>query len=170
MKQQLLFALKLATLTGVYLFTRSRTPANKLTNPAKSLAVLYVLENLKRVLVQNGRLVRDAENQVQILENDILLFKAFLADSAKKSDGDGALEEFAAQIQGVVCEAEAVIAAFSNLAAENRARNFFVFAFAGPMKLISVAKEVRAVRAKVKVLYDKSKGFSATGNVGRGGA
>ncbi|KAL9155513.1 hypothetical protein ABFS82_09G008600 [Erythranthe guttata] len=168
MKQQLLFALKLATLTGVYLFTRSRTPANNLTNPAKSLAVLYVLENLKRVLVQNGRLVRDAENQVQILENDILLFKAFLADSAKKSDG--ALEEFAAQIQGVVCEAEAVIAAFSNLAAENRARNFFVFAFVGPMKLISVAKEVRAVRAKVKVLYDKSKGFSATGNVGGGGA
>lgn len=170
MKQQLLFAIKLFTLAGVYLFTRSRTPANKLRNPEKSLAVLFVLENLKRVLVKNARLIHGAKNQVQILENDVLLLKAFLKDSARKPNRDEAVEEFVAQIQAVVCEAEDVIAVFSNMAAETRDHNFFQRAFCGPAKLIGVAKEVRAIRSKVKNIYDKSRVFSATPERRRGGA
>ncbi|PIM97941.1 hypothetical protein CDL12_29584 [Handroanthus impetiginosus] len=63
MKQQLLFAFKFFALTSVYLFTRSRTPANKIKDPEKSLAVLFLLENLKRVLVYNAHLIHNAKNQ-----------------------------------------------------------------------------------------------------------
>ncbi|KAK6123584.1 hypothetical protein DH2020_042673 [Rehmannia glutinosa] len=161
MKKQLLFAVKVFTLTSVYLFTRSRTPANKLRNPVKSIAVLFVLENLKRVLLYNARLIRDAKSQVEILENDIRLFKAFLEDCTKITNKDEALEELVGKIQDVVREGEDIIVVFTNQAAENRSGNFFQKAFCGPMKLISVAKEVKAIRANVKNIYDKSSVFSA---------
>ncbi|KAL2243883.1 UNVERIFIED_CONTAM: hypothetical protein Sindi_0506300 [Sesamum indicum] len=166
MKQQLVFAFKFLTLTSVYLFTRSRTPRNKFRDPEKSVAVLFILENLKRVLLYNAHLIRDAKNQVQILDNDVRLFKAFLKDCAKIRDKDESLEEVLRKMQNVVCEAEDKIGVFFNLEAENRARNFFQRAFVGWMELIGVAKEVRAVRAKVKSIYEKSRGVYANGKIG----
>ncbi|KAK4428132.1 hypothetical protein Salat_1582200 [Sesamum alatum] len=157
MKQQLVLAFKFLTLTSVYLFTRSRTPRNKLRDPEKSVAVLFILENLKRVLLYNAHLIRDAKNQVQILDNDVRLFKAFLKDCAKIRNKVEGLEELQRKMQDVVCEAEDKIAVFFNLEAENRARNFFQRAFVGSMELIAVAKEVRAIRAKVKSTYEKSR-------------
>ncbi|KAL8457115.1 hypothetical protein ACS0TY_034275 [Phlomoides rotata] len=156
MKKQLVFAFKFLTLTGVYMFTRSRTPASRLGNPEKSLAVLFLLENLKRIFLYNGRLIKDSKNEVDNLANDILLFKAFLKDNAKRQDKDGALEELEAEIQKWVAEAEDVTGVYSNKAAENRNRNFFQKAF-GDQKLISAAKDVRAMRAKVKIIQDKSR-------------
>ncbi|PIN27029.1 hypothetical protein CDL12_00195 [Handroanthus impetiginosus] len=169
MKQQLLFAFKFFTLAGVYLFTRSRTPANKLRNPEKSIAVLIILENLKRVLLYNGRLILNAKNQVEMLEDDVRLFKAFLKDSAKVHHKDGPLEELVRQIQDLVPKAEKTIEVFLNLAADNRARNFVQRAFGGSMELIRVAKEIRANREKVRIIYDKIRVICATRRI-RGAA
>lgn len=156
MKKQLVFAFKFITLTGFYMFTRSRTPASRLGRPEKSLAVLFLLENLKRIFLYNGRLIKDSKNEVENLENDILLFKAFLRDNAKRPDKDGALVELEAEIQKWVAEAQDVTVVYSNKAAENRKQNFFQRPF-GDQKLISVVKEVRAMRAKVKSIQDKSR-------------
>ncbi|KAL6583709.1 hypothetical protein OROMI_002998 [Orobanche minor] len=165
-QQQLLLALKFLTLTSAYLFTRSRTPSSKLKNPAISIAVLFLLGNLKRVLLHNAKLIRGAKFQVEILENDIRLLKAFLGDCARVADKDDDLEEFVELIQNVVREGEDVIVVFANQEEEIRVSNFFQRAFCGPMKLIGVAEEVRAVRAKVKSIYDDSAVFSADRRTG----
>lgn len=157
MKQQLLFALKFLTLSGVYMFTRSRTPANKLRNPEKSLAVLFILENLKRIFIDNRRLIKNSKTEVEILENDIRLFKAFLKDCARRPNRNAAFEELVAEIENVVAEAEDVMAAYSIQAAEIRDRNFLQKAVGGQARLIAAAKKVRVMRNKVKNIYGRSR-------------
>lgn len=157
MKQQLVFALKFLTLSGVYMFTRSRTPANKLKSPEKSLAVLFILENLKRIFVDNRRLIKDSRTEVEILDNDIRLFKAFLKDCENRRSRRAAVEELAVEIESVVAEAEGVIAAYAAEAAENRDRNFFQRAFGGQRKLLAAAKKVRVMKFKVKKVYGRSR-------------
>lgn len=169
MKKQLVLAAKFITLTGMYMFTRSRTPPSKIRNPEKSLAVLFLLENLKRIFVFNGRLIKDSKNEAQNLANDVLLLKAFLKDNARRPDKPGALEELEAEIQKLVAEADDVIVLYSNKAREDRNRNLFQKAFGG-QKLISVAKEVRAMRAKVKSIHDKSRVVVQQSERRRGGA
>ncbi|KAL3628924.1 hypothetical protein CASFOL_027970 [Castilleja foliolosa] len=161
MKQQLLFALKLVTITGAYLFTRSRTPANKLRSPEKAIAVLFVLENLKRFFVHNANLIRGAKTQIEILENEIRLLKAFLRDCANVADRGEDLEQLMEHIQSVVREGDDLIANFNNREMEIRDSNLVQRALFGPVKLIGVAKEVSAVRAKVKIIYEESRIFSA---------
>lgn len=157
MKQQLLFALKFLTLSGVYMFTRSRTPANKLKTPEKSLAVLFILENLKRIFIDNRRLIKDSKTEVEILDNDVRLFKAFLKDCENRRTRNAAVEELAAEIENVVAEAEGVVAAYAAVAAEARDWNLFQRAVGGQRRLLSAAKKVRVMKIKVKKVYGRSR-------------
>ncbi|KAG8378699.1 hypothetical protein BUALT_Bualt07G0012400 [Buddleja alternifolia] len=155
MKQQLLFAFKFVAIASAYVFTRSRTPINKRRNPEKAIAVLFLLENLKRTLLYNGQLIRDAKNQVEMLENDINLFKAFLKDAERIRYKDEAVEGLVRRIQELVREGENMIVVYSNQAEENR--NW--------LRIIGVAKEVKVIRAKVKSIYDESRILFASGQI-----
>ncbi|KAL3634301.1 hypothetical protein CASFOL_021355 [Castilleja foliolosa] len=64
-------------------------------------------------------------------------------------------------IQSVVREGENLIADFNNREMEIRDSNLVNRALFGPVKLIGIAKEVGAVRAKVKIIYEESRVFSA---------
>lgn len=121
------------------------------------MLVMFALEYVKRIWVYNAKLIREARNQVEVLENDVRMFKAFLKDAENMQREDGALKEFVKEIHGVVREGDEIILEYLNQEAEIRARNFFQRAFGGQMKLIGVAKEVKAMRAKVKNIYGKSK-------------
>ncbi|KAL3824914.1 hypothetical protein ACJIZ3_020943 [Penstemon smallii] len=156
MKQQLLIAVKFFTLTAAYIFTRGRTQTIKYKKREKSIpdvAVLIVLQNLKHLILYNANLIRDAKNQIEILENDVRMFKAFLRDLAKTRYKNEALNDLVNQIRDCVCEAEVIVNDFMIEEVENRARNFFGRSFGGPIKMLSLAKDVKSMRVKVKRLY-----------------
>ncbi|KAG8378689.1 hypothetical protein BUALT_Bualt07G0011400 [Buddleja alternifolia] len=134
-------------------------------------AVEFLLENLQQLLLYHAHLISDAKNQVETLENDLRLFKAFLKDSTKKRRKDDSLRELVRQIRDVVYEAEDIIDAFVTQAAESKSKNYFLRAFQTPVKLLGIAKEVEAIGGKVRAIYgDKSKLDFATLSVADGGA
>ncbi|KAK6123585.1 hypothetical protein DH2020_042674 [Rehmannia glutinosa] len=133
-------------------------------------AVEFLLENLQQLLLYHAHLISDAKNQVEKLEKDLRLFKAFLKDSTKKRRKDNSLRELVGQIRDVVYEAEDVIDAFVTQAAESKSKNYFLRAFQTPVKLLSIAKDVEAVGGKVREIYgDKSRIDFASLTVGDGG-
>ncbi|XP_073140567.1 putative late blight resistance protein homolog R1A-10 [Henckelia pumila] len=120
-------------------------------------AVECLLDNLKQLLLYHANLILDAKNQVENLENDLRLFKAFLRDSTKKRKKDESLRVLVGQIRDVVYEAEDVIDAFVTQAAEIKSKNYFKRALFSPAKLLKVAKEVEEIGAKVRNVYDKNR-------------
>ncbi|GFP88433.1 putative late blight resistance protein homolog r1a-6 [Phtheirospermum japonicum] len=133
-------------------------------------AVEFLLDNLQQLLLYHAHLISGAKIQVERLEKDLRLFKAFLKDSTKKRRKDNSLRELVAQIRDVVYEAEDVIDAFVTQAAEVKSKNYFLRALKTPVTLLSIAKEVEAVGSKVRDIYgDKSRIDFASLTVGDGG-
>ncbi|KAL7098331.1 hypothetical protein ACP275_09G010600 [Erythranthe tilingii] len=133
-------------------------------------AVEFLLENLQQLLLYHAHLISDAKNQVEKLEKDLRLFKAFLKDSTKKRRKDDSLRELVRQIRDVVYEAEDVIDAFVTQAAESKSKNYFLRAFQTPVKLLGIAKDVESVGGKVTDIYGgKSRIDFASLTVGDGG-
>ncbi|KAL6559346.1 hypothetical protein OROGR_004463 [Orobanche gracilis] len=134
-------------------------------------AVEFLLDNLQQLLLYHAHLITDAKNQVEKLEKDLRLFKAFLKDSTRKRRKDNSLRELVSQIRDVVYEAEDVVDAFVTQAAESKSKNYFLKAFQTPVKLLSIAKDVETVSAKVRDIYgDKSRVDFASLAVGDGGS
>ncbi|KZV34767.1 hypothetical protein F511_00669 [Dorcoceras hygrometricum] len=146
------FPFKLFSFAAFYFFTNRNPP--KIQSKITDFAVHFLLSNLKRQIIHHTRLILQAKNQVEILESDICLLKAFLKDSAKKRLKNEAVEEFVREIRVVVSEGEYVIFAFKNLAGQRRDRDFWKkLGFLGMIKLVGIAKEVGIVRNKVKRIY-----------------
>ncbi|KAH6763416.1 hypothetical protein C2S52_020849 [Perilla frutescens var. hirtella] len=123
-------------------------------------AVAFLLENLKQLLTNHGNLIKDAKDQVEKLENDLRLFKAFLKDSTKKRRKDDTLRELVRQIRSIVHEAEDVIDSFVTQAAGARwPRSSYLPAFLfSPAKLLDIGKQVEAVCNKIRDIYgDRNK-------------
>ncbi|KAK6124727.1 hypothetical protein DH2020_041528 [Rehmannia glutinosa] len=112
----------------------------------------FLLENLKRLLLHHAHLV-NAKNQVEKLENDLRLFKAFLKDSTKKRRKDESLRQLVRQIRDVVYAAEDIIVAFVTQAAESKSKRYFVRALLTPTRLLSIAEQVEAVSRKISDIY-----------------
>ncbi|XP_047943772.1 putative disease resistance RPP13-like protein 3 isoform X2 [Salvia hispanica] len=118
-------------------------------------AVEFLLENLKQLLVHHVYLIKDVKSDLEKLENDLRLFKAFLKDSLKRRRKDAVLRELGRQIQSVVNEAEDVIDSFVTHAADNRNKNFISKFWSAK---IDIADQVDSVCRKIKDIYgDKSK-------------
>ncbi|KAK4394878.1 putative disease resistance protein [Sesamum angolense] len=133
-------------------------------------AVEFLLDNLQQLLIYHTHLISDAKNQVEKLESDLRLFKAFLRDSTKKRRKDESLRELVRQIRDVVYEAEDIIDAFVTQAAESKSKSYFLRAFQTPVKLHGIATEIERVGVKVKDIYgDKNRIDFASLNVGDGG-
>ncbi|XP_051140036.1 putative late blight resistance protein homolog R1B-16 isoform X2 [Andrographis paniculata] len=99
-------------------------------------AVEFLLENLKQLLLYHANLIQDAKNQVEDLEKDLRLFKAFLKDSTKNRSKDETVKV---------------------LAADKKSSNYFKKFVRTPANLISVAKDVEKIRAKVKSILDRDR-------------
>ncbi|PIN20016.1 Apoptotic ATPase [Handroanthus impetiginosus] len=118
------------------------------------LAVDFLLQNLQRLQIYHPDLIRDAENHLEMLENNLRLFKAFLKDSTKKLRKYESVRELARQIRDVVFEAEDTIDAFVSQAAESKTKNYFLRAFQAPAeKILAIAKDVESVGLKVRDIY-----------------
>ncbi|KAL0441086.1 UNVERIFIED_CONTAM: putative late blight resistance proteinR1B-16 [Sesamum radiatum] len=133
-------------------------------------AVEFLLDNLQQLLIHHAHLISDAKNQVEKLESDLRLFKAFLRDSTKKRRKDDSLRELVRQIRDVVYEAEDIIDALVTQAAESKSKSYFSEAFDTPGKLHSIIKDVEIVSDKVKEIYgDETRIDFANLIVGDGG-
>ncbi|KAL8541743.1 hypothetical protein ACS0TY_002850 [Phlomoides rotata] len=132
-------------------------------------AVEFLLENIQQLLLYHTSLISNAKEQVEKLDNDLRLFKAFLRDSTNKRREDEGLRELVRQIRDVVYEAEDIIDAFITQAVESSSENYFLRAFLTPAKLLTIAKEVEKIGAKVRGIYgDQGKFNFASLGVGDG--
>ncbi|KAG8368553.1 hypothetical protein BUALT_Bualt15G0057500 [Buddleja alternifolia] len=143
-------------------------------------AVEFLRENLKQLLIYHHDLISGAEKQVEQLEKDLRLFKAFLKDTTKtrrydddtdqlavqttkkrpRRDGD-TLRELVRQIRDVVYEAEDTIDAFVTQATESKSRSYFsrFLKMDTPAKLYdiySIAKRVEAVGEEVPLVRQEN--------------
>ncbi|KAK4394848.1 putative disease resistance protein [Sesamum angolense] len=116
-------------------------------------AVEFLLDNLQQLLIHHAHLISDAKNQVEKLESDLRLFKAFLRDSTKKRRKDDSLRVLVRQIRDVVYEAEDIIDALVTQAAESKSKSYFSEVFYTPGKLHSIIKDIEIVSDKVKEIY-----------------
>ncbi|KAL0318595.1 UNVERIFIED_CONTAM: putative late blight resistance proteinR1B-8 [Sesamum angustifolium] len=133
-------------------------------------AVEFLLDNLQQLLIHHAHLISDAKNQVEKLESDLRLFKAFLRDSTKKRRKDDSLRELVRQIRDVVYEAEDIIDALVTQSAESKSKSYFSEAFDTPGKLHSIIKDIEIVSDKVKEIYgDETRIDFANLIVGDGG-
>lgn len=121
-------------------------------------AVQFLLENLKQVLLYNGGLIKNVKEEVEYLERELRLFRAFLQDSTKNLKKDEISREIVNQIREVVYDIEDAIDAYVTQAADNKAKNFIGNFFGVPKsQLISVASNVRSLGEKVKSILERLK-------------
>lgn len=131
-------------------------------------AVEFLLENLKQLLLYHVDLIKDAKYQLEKLENDLRLFKAFLKDSRKKRRKDEKLRELVRQIQSVVYEAEDVIDSIVTQAAEGKSKSKSYF-FRTFQNRAEFTEQVDAVCRKINDIYgDNSRASFAILNVDDG--
>ncbi|XP_047937620.1 putative late blight resistance protein homolog R1B-17 [Salvia hispanica] len=128
-------------------------------------AVEFLLENLKQLLLYNANLILDVKDQVELLYNDLTLFKAFLKDSTEKRSKHETLKELVKHIRNVVYEAEDAIDTFVAHAAVHKARKHIgkaIHFMDYSKKLHSVAHKIQSIRLRVKDIYENKRfGFEA---------
>lgn len=119
--------------------------------------VEFLLDNLKQLLLYNSDLIYGVKGQVESLYKELSLMKAFLKDSKEKRSEYEYVRELVRQIRDVAYEAEDTIDTFVVNAAMQRERSTLskiVHVFDYPAKLRSVAKDIEAIKSKVKEIYD----------------
>ncbi|KAH6832301.1 hypothetical protein C2S53_005650 [Perilla frutescens var. hirtella] len=113
-------------------------------------AVEFLLNNLKDLLVYHTHLISDTKSQIEGLERDLRVFRAFLRDSVKKRKKDEGIQMLVRNIRDVVYEVEDIIDAFVTQATEIKAQNYFIRAFKSPVNLHTIGRRVEDVRKKVE--------------------
>lgn len=123
-------------------------------------AVEFLLDNLKQLLIHHVKLIKDAQSQVEQLEENVSFFKSFLKKvSSKKQRKDETLKSLVRDIRGVVYDAEDMIDAFVTQAAENKTRNYFVRHFNASTSIISVADKVDTICRRISQIYGSKDKF-----------
>ncbi|XP_057780759.1 uncharacterized protein LOC130999269 [Salvia miltiorrhiza] len=74
-------------------------------------ALEWLLDKLQQLLLYEAQLVKNVKTQLEKLEMNLRVFRAFLADSAQsvKDDDDAVFEELIRQASGVIYEVEDVV-------------------------------------------------------------
>ncbi|KAH6822901.1 hypothetical protein C2S53_008094 [Perilla frutescens var. hirtella] len=107
-------------------------------------AVTFLLENVQKLLVDHIKLVSGAENELRLLQNDLLLMKAFLEESANKREKGELFRQNERQIREAVYKAEDTIdACLTQAAAAERSKGF---AIKNLSKRLDLAKKVKSIR------------------------
>ncbi|PIN08451.1 hypothetical protein CDL12_18975 [Handroanthus impetiginosus] len=110
------------------------------------LAVDFLLQNLQRLQIHRPHLIREAENHVKMLKDNLPLFRDFLKDSIEKRlTEDESVRNLIRQINEFVYEAENIIDAVVSQAADSKTKKYFLRAFQTPAeKLLAIAKDVES--------------------------
>ncbi|KAL4573301.1 hypothetical protein LXL04_020101 [Taraxacum kok-saghyz] len=119
--------------------------------------VEFLLENLKQLLLYNSDLIYGVKGQVDSLHRELSLMNAFLKDAKEKRNEYKYVRELVGQIRDVAYEAEDIIDTFVVNATMQKERSTFnkiVHVFDYPTKLRSVAKDIEAIKTKMKEIYD----------------
>lgn len=119
--------------------------------------VEFLLENLKQLLLYNADLISDLKGQINSLYRELSLMNAFLKDSKEKRSEYEYVRELVRQIRDVAYEAEDTIDAFIVNAAMHKERSTlrkFTHGLEYATKLRAVAKDIEAIKKKVKDIYD----------------
>ncbi|PIN18787.1 hypothetical protein CDL12_08544 [Handroanthus impetiginosus] len=119
-------------------------------------AVNFLLQNLHRLQIYRPHLIHEAENHLEMLENNLHLFQAFLNEYSikKRLTEDESVRNLIRQINDVVYEAEDIIDAVVSQAAESKTKNYFLRAFPTPAeKLLPIATDIKSVGLKVRDIY-----------------
>ncbi|XP_022841783.1 probable disease resistance protein RXW24L [Olea europaea var. sylvestris] len=127
-------------------------------------AVGFLLENLKQLLLYNAHLI-DVKSDVESLQNELQLLKAFLKDMAKWDNNPEVLNTIVKQIRDIVYEAEDYVDVYVAHSAMQKARNGLkkvIHIFDHTTKLRDMAEKIKSIRAMVNDTYQNKKfGFEA---------
>ncbi|KAH6838113.1 hypothetical protein C2S53_001204 [Perilla frutescens var. hirtella] len=113
-------------------------------------AVEFLLNNLKDLLLYHSKLITETKSQIESLEKDLRIFKAFLKDSVKKRRKDEQTKVLVQNIRDVVYEVEDVLDAFVTQLIEKKSKNYFLKFWKSPVDLHTIGKQVEDVKKKVE--------------------
>lgn len=112
-------------------------------------AVTFLLENVKKLLLEQINLILGAEKELQLLKNELELMKAFLKESATKREKGEVFIQFERQIREAVYEAEDTIDAC--LTAKAKASGL------RSLKNLDLAKKVKELRLqRLQPMFDRA--------------
>lgn len=129
------------------------------------VALQFLLDNLKQLVVYNAKLFIDVKDEVKGLIEDLEMLKAFIEDSAEKSREYTAVQVLVTKIRALTFEAEDAIDVFVMEASVPKSQKWLRKVFHGishASKIRDVAVKVQTIRANVKEIYDnKLYGYEA---------
>ncbi|KAL1552172.1 putative late blight resistance protein R1B-16 [Salvia divinorum] len=111
-------------------------------------AVEFLLNNLKELLLYHSKLITETRGQIESLEKDLRVFKAFLKDSVKKRREDEHTKALVENIRDVVYEVEDVVDLFVTRAIEKKAK-------AAPFKFWKPSYDLHTIGGKVEEVMKK---------------
>ncbi|KAK9063793.1 hypothetical protein SSX86_017665 [Deinandra increscens subsp. villosa] len=120
-------------------------------------AVEFLLGNLKQLLVYNAQLISTVKDQVDSLCNDLRLLAAFVKETTESRSKHAVVKELVRRIRIEVYKAEDIVDMYVLHASVHKSRTGFQKALHitdYSVKLRSVGKEIRDIRARVKEIYD----------------
>ncbi|XP_047972879.1 putative late blight resistance protein homolog R1A-10 [Salvia hispanica] len=114
-------------------------------------AVEFLVNNLKDLLLYHSHLLTDdSKQQIENLETDLRVFKAFLRDSVKKRREDKSTGELVRSIRDVVYEVEDAIDAFVTHAMEKKSTTSLLKFWKPSVSLQDIGPKVEVVKRKVE--------------------
>ncbi|XP_047947342.1 putative late blight resistance protein homolog R1A-3 [Salvia hispanica] len=116
-------------------------------------AIEFLLNNLKEQAVYHINLINNAEINIEKLKEHLVVFKAFLKDTAKKREGDQ-IKEMRKKIYSAVYDCEDIIDAYISRSKESGRKNRFLAKFLGNStnSLHSIGKTVEAISGRIEQL------------------
>ncbi|XP_057772146.1 putative late blight resistance protein homolog R1A-10 [Salvia miltiorrhiza] len=111
-------------------------------------AVDFLLQSIKDLVVYNSRLMQDKKGEIEILETDLRLLRAFLRDTLKNRKKNERINHLVRKIQDVVYEAENIIDAFvTSAAVEKNPKSYS----GNAADLLAIGPEVEWIMNQVKL-------------------
>ncbi|XP_057802689.1 putative late blight resistance protein homolog R1B-16 [Salvia miltiorrhiza] len=113
-------------------------------------AVEFLLNNLKELLLYHSKLITETRSQIESLEKDLRVFKAFLKDTMKKRREDEHTKALVQNIRDVVYEVEDVVDLFVTKALEKKANANYLRFWKPSYDLHTIGVKVEEVKTKVE--------------------
>ncbi|GAB2296710.1 hypothetical protein Dimus_030818 [Dionaea muscipula] len=120
------------------------------------IAIQFLLDNLRQIVVYNAKLFMNVKDEVEGLIEDLEMLKAFIEDSSEKSREYKVVQTLVTKIRTLTFEAEDAIDIFVMEASVPKTQKWIRKVFHGishASKIREVAEKVQAIRGKVKEIY-----------------
>lgn len=127
-------------------------------------AVESVIEYLRQAQIHQADLIGYVKDLVDInkLEKDLSLFRAFLGDTPDERRQDGSVQRLHRQIRDVVHEVEDIINAAMTEAADADSDGYFRRDFETAEMLRIIGRQVDSICADIRGIYDETSRIDST--------